>query len=145
MSLVDVLSHWFVIVDDYPRQSSIKPKPIERFPEYFIVCGHYYALFDVDSKHRNLFERYPVCLQNKDYRLISFVREPLDLAVSGYFYGKQRKLFNPCEITLEEHLLSHDNFMAKSLGCDEHNYQDIVDRSLNICRSKITPPIQPLL
>ena len=124
-SLLLALSRWFVIRKDYPnrRNAYARAKHLRSLPDYHLLCGHWGKMHGT-----NLFERYPELLGDDSCRIISFVREPLDLAISGYFFAKKLGILSPSDKTLEEHLLTHDNFLAGTFGVTSENYRDILDR-----------------
>ncbi len=131
-SAVELFSNWFIIISDYPERNMLaqlkntKPKNLEKLSDYHILCGHYGNF--AEYIYPTLFQRYPCCLEDDRYRVISFVRDPLKLQISGYFYGIKNKMIVSSEKSLEQHLLNCDNFLAHSFACDESNYQEILDR-----------------
>jgi hypothetical protein len=86
-----VLGEWLPIVADYRRglgddetQDFIERKiDLGRLRRPACVCGHY----GLDGAY--LHQRYPHVFENPRYRLITFVREPLETAISTYYYVKK--------------------------------------------------------
>lgn len=132
-SAVDALSHWFVYIKDYPpawadvdnpdayRRFCSTPQNLEKLHHYHLLCGHYHLAGSF------LEERYPQCLKGERYRLITFVRHPLEVQLSLYYYEIRKKRLDSGE-SLESRLLLRNNYLASVIPCDEANYQEILDR-----------------
>ena len=145
-----VLSQWHTIVSDY-RKSTTKGETrrhidskldIERIRRPAFVCGHY----GLDGAY--LHERYPEMFSNDRYRLIVFVRDPLEAAISGFFYAKQAGQ-NVLSSDISTYLSHYRCNLAKILNCEDGNYDralraywfvGITDRlpeSVELLRSKL--------
>jgi len=74
-----------------------------------------------------LHERYPSILAESRYRLFSFVRDPLEIKLSLYFWEKrQGKVF--VNRTIEAELLSRPNYLAERFPCTEDDYEEVLSR-----------------
>jgi hypothetical protein len=124
-SLILALSQWFIIRKDYPnrRNEYGRLKQLRSLPHFHLLSGHW-----GQAHGSSLFERYPECLEDSSVRIISFVREPLDLAISGYFFAKKIGILSPRNTALEEHLLTHDNFLAGTFRASSESYRQVLDR-----------------
>jgi hypothetical protein len=122
------LRHWFLIVKDY--WSSYHPEEIPYFighrvklqslHSYHCLCGH----FELPNTH--LDKRYPEVLLNQNFKIFTFIRDPLEVKISLYYYEKKRGKHE--RISLEEYLLQGNNFMARVLDCKPDNYTEVLDR-----------------
>lgn len=132
-SAVDALSQWFIYIKDYPppwgdvenpqayQRFCQSPKNLANLRHFHILCGHYHLPGSF------LFERYPECLQDKRYRLITFLRHPLEIQLSLHYYELRKKRIDDCE-SLEKRLLLRKNYLASVIPCDESNYQEVLNR-----------------
>jgi hypothetical protein len=121
-TLRKALAEWFEVVDDYAVgwNPSRKPKDPVRFGDLGqnqIVMGHYC------TPGRFLDERYPGIFGDPSIRLISVVREPLELSISHYRFVV-RKGKNEDNLSLEEHILRHRNIQARFLNCTGANLEE---------------------
>jgi hypothetical protein len=74
-----------------------------------------------------LHEKYPEILAEPKYRLFAFVRDPLELKLSLYFWEKrQGKDFG--KRSIEDELLMRPNFLAARFPCTEDDYQSVLGR-----------------
>src|SRR5690606_28034751 len=81
--------------------------------------------WDIEGYH--LKDRYPQILEQKEnYFLFTFVRDPLDLKISLYFY--ELKVRKKLPYTLEERLFSSPNYLARRFPCTADNYKDVLNR-----------------
>lgn len=124
------LKKWFKVVGDYisvdqllGNEAVARPKDLSSLNSSYCLCGHF------ESKYNYLFLRYPEILNNPEhYRLFTFLRDPLELRISLYYYeikaGRRKKDTE----SLEEYLLRSDNYLAKRFPCDKDNYQQVLDR-----------------
>ncbi len=98
-------------------------------------------------------KRYPEIFNNLKFRLFSFIRDPLQTAISLYNYRKLKYPDNKeFDITIEEHLGKTTNYLASNLCCDEDNYKEVLGQyffigileyaqiSLDILAEKIKRP-----
>ncbi|HAG80321.1 MAG TPA: hypothetical protein DCL61_03910 [Cyanobacteria bacterium UBA12227] len=134
-SAFDALTHWFICIKDYPPsrawgnvddpkaydQFCNSSKNLEQLRHYQILCGHYHL------KGSFISERYPSCFEKDRYRLITFLRDPLEVQISLYYYERRMKRFPP-EEPLEKRLLERENYLASVIPCDDSNYQEVLNR-----------------
>jgi len=74
-----------------------------------------------------LHERYPEILVEQKYRLFAFVRDPLELKLSLYFWEKrQGRVF--ADRPIEDELLTRPNFLAERFPSTEDNYESVLSR-----------------
>lgn len=137
-SLRIIMRNWFCIIDDYPPHDlkfSDKTQHelalqnfIENKPNYLnikpweLISGHYHLPeFEISL-------RFPGVFENSQVRVITFVREPLDLMFSHFYYGKKKGHSYILWDTIEEYLLNAmPNQLAHAIGCTESNYIERLD------------------
>lgn len=136
-SLNIVLRNWFHLVRDYPphdlqypdpkdwdiAQSNFEKDPpkLNQLKPYQILAGHYHH-------PRNRFSiRLNINPTNKNFKKITFLREPLAHRLSLYKFGVKRGHNWVNGFTLNEYIKSESNFFAKVLECDDDNYQQVLD------------------
>jgi GT2 family glycosyltransferase len=121
----EALSRWFTCVPDYKKEATIEEFRNSRInikeltPEK-ILCGH----FEYEGCY--LHQRYPEVFSDPRFKLISFVRDPLYLQISLYYYEK--KIGKRPNTLLEECILLRQNYMSSIFCCDEMNYKRVLDR-----------------
>lgn len=129
VSLRHILADWFEIVPDYHEHwnEDVIRDPIDLAcigPDQ-IIAGHY------KSEGNPLAQRYPEVLRSEDWRIIAFVREPLDWALSDYhFAAKNRPEFDPdfIPLALGEHLRRQPITLCDWLDCDETTWRARLDQ-----------------
>jgi hypothetical protein len=84
------------------------------------LVGHF------DDEGIYLPQRYPEVLADRRFFLMTFLRDPLATRTSLFFYEK--KWGTNTEATLEEHLLTRDNFIAARFPCRGDDYRETLDR-----------------
>jgi len=122
------LRKWFFVVKDYLKYSQPERLPyfaqhkvnIESLRAFNCLCGH----FALPETHLKV--RYPEVLNNENFKIFTFLRDPLELRIS-YYYFQIKRGRNP-NATLEEFLLRGNNFIARSLDCTSDNYKEILGR-----------------
>jgi hypothetical protein len=127
-SMVSVLRRWFFVVKDYLRYYHPEDLPyfirhpvnIQRLSSRHCLCGH----FALPETH--LHKRYPQIWQNRDFKIFTFIRDPLEVKISLYYQEKKRGQREG--ISLERHLLERENYIAGIMDCTLDNYRDILDR-----------------
>ena len=131
-SALDALTHWFICIKDYPppwgnldkpqayQRFCQNPKNLKKLHHYHILCGHYHLPGSF------LFERYPQCLQENRYRLITFLRDPLQVQLSLHYYELRNQRIDD-KASLEKRLLERKNYLASVIPCNESNYQEALD------------------
>ena len=86
-----VFEQWGAVIGDYRTDTSDIATArfmedrinVEALRRPAFVCGHY------GLEGAYLDQRYPGIFDSTRYRLITFLREPLEIAVSTYFYAKR--------------------------------------------------------
>ncbi|RME58850.1 hypothetical protein D6779_05645 [Candidatus Parcubacteria bacterium] len=119
-STLRILSHWFIMIGDNRIGWSARyPEPVDlkRLNSAYCLYGH----FDLDGYH--LFERYPEVVGNPDFRLITFLRDPLSVKLSLYRYEREH---GRTSMTLEEHLFK--NYLANIFPVTNENYEEVLDQ-----------------
>ena len=124
-SVVNVLGRWFLLKEDYRAFAegdwrADKRMELERLGNRHCLAGH----FDTPGVH--LRDRYPEVLNDRRYFLFTFVRDPLAVKLSLFRYEKQSGVIP--DMTLEEHLLTRDNYIANCLPCGPENLEDVLAR-----------------
>ena len=132
-SAVDALSNWFIIIKDYskgwrgidnPRKYKNfcdNPIKIDKLRNYHLLVGHY------PLEGSFLYQRYPKIIEDTRFKIFTFIRDPLELQISLYYYEIRNKRIPPNEF-LEKRLLLRKNYIAARMPCDEFNYQEKLDR-----------------
>jgi hypothetical protein len=122
-----VLAEWYAVVADYRKdfgeretREFIETKlDLSRIRRPAFVCGHY----GLDGARLN--ERYPEVFADPRYRVMTFIRDPLDTAISGYFYA--RMLGRSISASnLDVYLTGCRTNFWKVLNCTERNYERVV-------------------
>lgn len=126
-SLKAVFATWFDLVEDYrPPWAYIMPPKLDlqSIGPKKMLCGHFAA----DTAP--LTERYPETGDPKRWRKISFVRDPLERAISIHAYEKKLRLeydqtYEP--IPLGEYLRTNQGIFLSHFECDESNWRAALD------------------
>jgi len=120
----NVLAEWYPIVADYRKGFGEKETldhietklDLNRIRRPAIVCGHF------GHRGARLHERYPEVFENPRYRLITFMRDPLETAISSYFYSKKLGLIVAAP-DLDTYLTHYRSNFAGVLNCPEGDYE----------------------
>jgi hypothetical protein len=119
-SVLQVLRSWFILVEDYRSESLYKkPADLSKLRTVHCLCGH----FALEGYH--ICDRYPQIYGTDQFRLFTFLREPLQAKLSLYRYEKEHYDIN---LSLEEHLLTRNNYLASIFPVTMDNYQDVLDK-----------------
>ena len=123
-SVINVLGSWFFVVEDY--------RPMEEDERYFTnrikinslknyqcLSGH----FDTDGIY--LHQRYPEVFTDSRFKTMTFVRDPLKVKISLYYFEQKYGLNNG--ISLEKHLMGRHNYIANRLPCTRDNYREALN------------------
>ena len=128
-SLRMIFGDWFDLVEDYHGpwdETDIGPaKDLERITSGQMLVGHYRA------RGVPLFERYPKLVGHNSWRQLTFVRDPLDMALSSFHFDQLvRPEFDDAHVTLEigSYLRSWSGGLTDWLECDETNWRAALDR-----------------
>ncbi|MFT5214045.1 MAG: hypothetical protein ACI9WV_001773 [Patiriisocius sp.] len=94
--------------------------PISRFGYKDCLAGH----FELEGNF--LFQRYPEIFDNRRFILFTFIRHPLSLAISYYYY--RLKQGEKVDSDIRKHLQKTGNYLSKVLNVNSQNYKKILDR-----------------
>lgn len=94
--------------------------PLSKFGKNDCLSGH----FELEGYH--IFQRYPEIYSNKRFKLFTFIRNPLDLSISYYFY--RLKMEQDVDTDIRNHLLKNKNYLSNVLNVNSKNYKKILDR-----------------
>lgn len=98
------------------------PVSLSEIPKNTCLIGHW------DKEPIRLESRYPEVLQSKKkYFLFTFLRDPIEVKISLYYYLNRQKK-QKREMTLKEHLLSNHNYLSGCLGVKRGNYKEFLKR-----------------
>jgi hypothetical protein len=126
-SAIFALRHWFFIVKDYWSSYHPEETPyfvrnrvkLQSLRSYKCLCGHF------DLPETRLYKRYPEVLHNQNFKIFTFIRDPLEVKISLFYYEKKRGRREG--ISLEQYLLQGNNFIARVLDCTLDNYKEVLD------------------
>jgi len=112
-TIIHALKTWNKeIILDYSTRPIIK-----EFNPNQILCGH------------SIVHKYPTLFNKKNIHFFSFIRDPLSLNISLYFYFRNRGQYQ--HISLNEYLfvvsLNVPNIIARHLKCNYSNYSQIIN------------------
>lgn len=123
----EAFAEWFTLIRHYRPNWGMAEMPrldLEALDSTSIVCGH----FELEG-HR-IRDDYGEVFGNPRYRVITFVRDPLEIATSLHYFESRHQGRNSAgeSCTLEERVLQRrPNFMARMMQCDESNWKTVVD------------------
>jgi len=127
-SCLAAFGEWFELVRDYrsgkPRETpdAYPPKAdLDALDETKLLCGHW------EFPGYRIFERYPEFLERDDVRIITFLRDPLEIVISTYFYGRRRNATH-LDKTLDERVDEVTNFVQRVLGCEAQAWRAHLER-----------------
>lgn len=122
-----VFADWFEVRDDDRPPWSIAPAPppLTRLTPGQLVCGHF------NSAGYLLRERYPEILGDPGWRLITFLRDPLETALSYYFFERTHRpeadpSFRPLD--LDTYLAETPGHLAEHLASIADDWRIALDR-----------------
>ncbi|MEO6696005.1 MAG: hypothetical protein ABIO41_12470, partial [Ignavibacteria bacterium] len=126
-SVKEILQEWFDTKYDYIEDSDdlysfLKHRlKTTNFIGESCIMGH----FQFDGIY--LHQRYPEILeQEKEFRIFTFIRDPLQFRASLYYYTKNDVLIK--DYTLSEIIMNTPNLISKMFPCDESNYKEVLDK-----------------
>lgn len=126
-SIRDALLKWFNVIEDYRPADLDKEKIFEENKKKINTIGINECIASHFEKEKfYLHQRYPEVINNRKYRIITFVRKPIDVAVSLYYYEK--RFGKNKNITLENYLKKINNYISQRFPLDKHNYKDVLRR-----------------
>lgn len=123
----ETLAEWFTLVRHYRLGWGVAEMPrfeLQTLNSASILCGHF------EQTGNRIRHNYGEVFSDLRYRVITFVRDPLQIALSLHFFECRHRGgdggWEPG--TLEERLLRRaPNFMARMMQCDESNWKTVVD------------------
>ncbi|MEW6312660.1 MAG: hypothetical protein AB1513_01230 [Pseudomonadota bacterium] len=122
-SVRNILAQWFEVIMDYRRGWSMEyPEKVNlaALQPHQCLCGHY----ELEGHH--LYQRYPEVFTSDRYRVFTFVRDPLQVRLSLFKYASNNNRAR--QTTLEAHLFTGNNFIARRLPVTLENYKAILDK-----------------
>ena len=122
-SILTALSNWFVTVADYGSGWTgyyPEKKNLALLKPHHCLCGHY----EVAGNY--LHQRYPEVFLSDRYRVITFVRDPLQVKMSLYRYELKNNVSQAR--SLEDHLFTRPNYVSERFNATQSNYREIVDK-----------------
>ena len=87
-----------------------------------LLCGH----FEIDGIY--LHQRYPEVFSDPGYRVITFVRDPVEIAQSLYWFERKIGHEAVLAMSLEERVNYEPNYLSDRFPCTLENFQTILDR-----------------
>lgn len=114
-SCMAALSQWFHIVRDYRKDfDSVQGPKIDlaSLTPNDLLCGHFSDSGEAATA------RYPEAFNSDRFRTFTFVREPLDLAISLRFYGRRfGAKYSMGDDAWADILSRPPNYMGRMLSC----------------------------
>lgn len=126
-SVRGVLANWFRLIDDNIGTLDIndfkeKKYDLNKFDCNTCLTAHFQ--FEGIFLH----ERYPEVIErNKEFKIFTFIRDPLEFNISNYYYAKQIGVLRT-DTNLAIFLKNRVNQISKLFPCDESNYKEVLDR-----------------
>jgi hypothetical protein len=126
-SLKRIFAQWFNVLEDYREPWAYvapAPKDLHNLEPGTMLSGHF------ASDTAPLRDRYPQTADPNRWRKISFVRDPLERAISIHGYEKKLRLeydqtYEP--VSLGEHLRNNKGIFLRHFECDESNWREAID------------------
>lgn len=127
-SLEIALKTWFCLEIDKLENSQ---GDINQFIKYKLDLNNFYTdqclIGHFQYNGIYLKDRYPEVFEKPDeFRLFTFVRDPMKMRISLYYYVRNRGGFQ--NFRLKQVLLNTPNFLSRLFPCDETNYKEILDK-----------------
>jgi len=127
-SVVLTLYKWFKVIFDHTEDPNGIYRNINEYLNYKINLENVYSDCCIAAHFQFngylLPQRYPeAILRNKEFRIFTFIRDPLELMISLYYYSKRG-----ISTTLEKYLTGQQNYLAEFFPCNENNYKEVIDR-----------------
>ena len=127
-SVVITLDKWFKVMFDHTEDPNGLYQDLNDYYRYKYNLENFHsdtclvAHFQFDGFF--LSQRYPEALKRPgEFKTFTFIRDPLQLVISLYYYGRKR-----IHRSLENFIMGEENFLAKRFPCNEENYKDVLDR-----------------
>lgn len=127
-SVVLTLYKWFKVIFDHTEDPNGIYRNINEYLNYKINLENIYSDTCIAAHFQYegylLPQRYPeAILRNKEFRLFTFVRDPLELMISLYYYGRDVII-----TSLDVYLMGQRNYLANLFPCNIDNYREVLDR-----------------
>jgi SAM-dependent methyltransferase len=133
-SLGVAMERWFEFREDLYDEGSLIPifiNNLDLFKKYKYNIETLYSDVCIRGhfQHEGIFihQRYPEIFGREDIRIFTFIREPLNVLISLYYFGRKRQ-YDYMDLSLEKYLESTSNFLAKIIPCNESNFKEVIDR-----------------
>jgi len=115
----------FMVFKDYRLGwSNNIPKPlnIKNFNENVCISGHFNfnKNYTVQKRYNDQLIKY-----NKTFKIITFLREPLELRISLYNYLRKNDQIDE-KTEINDFIFIENNFLANALNCNYSNYKEII-------------------
>lgn len=125
----DVLAGWFELRVDDREPWSEAPPPPRVSPDSIgtgeLLCGHF------NARGYSLRGRYPEMLRDPDWRLITFLRDPLDTAISYHFFERRhRPRWDPAFLApdLDAYLEAAPRHLGEHLASVDDDWRTALER-----------------
>jgi hypothetical protein len=125
-SIRKALKNWVTIIEDYRPGNKNEDlaffnnkKDLSKYGNGCCLCGH----FDVEKYY--IKQRYPEIFINNKFKVFSFVRNPLHVAISLYYYEK--RFGNNKNINLDQYLERFNNYISQRFPCSYDNYKKVIN------------------
>lgn len=112
-----VLQSWFRQIRDYRTGFNThypKPANLVNLTSGDCLCGHW----ELEGYH--LHQRYPQAIQSPEYRVFTFIRDPLSTRLSLYRFETKHKVNSVLDA--RKHVLARPNWMSNRFPITEANY-----------------------
>jgi hypothetical protein len=125
-SVRSVLQDWFTVHPDYREGWTTKVAPafdLDALGPDDLVSGHF------ELPETRIATRYPSVLGNPEWRVFTFVRDPLELALSNHFFENTRRASEPgyAQRSLSQRLRESSDYVTH-FEYDADNWREILDR-----------------
>ncbi len=110
-----------MVVDEMFEKFIANRVDIRKMTDRQLLCGHF------DLPRMYLHQRCPEIICNPSYRIITFVRDPLNFVISFFKYCMFVGAFSN-DAKIEDYLFCRENVLASYFPCTEQNYRKVVDR-----------------
>ncbi len=121
-SVVKALGCWFHLALDYRhgwRDSIARPFALDRMRASHCLCGHF------DQAPFYIEQRYPGLLDDPEFRVFSFIRDPLQAKLSLYRYEQK---FGRVKVPFEQFLFERPNYLSQRFPVDAATITPFLDR-----------------
>ncbi|EGV28539.1 hypothetical protein ThidrDRAFT_3689 [Thiorhodococcus drewsii AZ1] len=137
----ELLRQHFTLIDDYrtdiPQLKKGRDslgfgplRDLRALSQKEILCGHWEGLLLGDERY-TIQNRYPGLFNRQDFFVFTYLREPLELSFSMYFFGIRRKKgggFNDLK-KLKQSVLKNKNYISMMLNIRKiSDIQTVLDR-----------------